>query len=147
MNLIYEFEVDGEPVACQRPKVSNIYGHAHGYTPQKTLDYEHYVGFCFKQKYQDAKPLLDPLRVDIEFYFPLIKSDYTKKGNLSKSGLEKLSEQIHPTTQKDIDNCIKSVLDGLNQIAYVDDKQVYDVHAIKKYSQTPKTIIKIYKEE
>ena len=37
------------------------------------------------------------------------------------------------TKKPDLDNLVKSVLDGLNGIAYVDDNQIIDIEARKEY--------------
>lgn len=140
---IFKFSVNGEPIAKQRPKVVNTCGFAHAYTPQKTLDYEHYVAWCFTQSYPNATPLTQPLEVEIIFSFGLNKNDYTPKGKLTKNGLKKLNGELFPTTKKDVDNLIKSVLDGLNGIAYKDDKQVIKIKAFKTYSEEPKADIYI----
>lgn len=48
-----------------------------------------------------------------------------------------------PDTYKpDVDNAIKQILDSLNGLAYVDDSQVVEIHAVKKPrypGTTPKT--------
>ncbi len=38
------------------------------------------------------------------------------------------------TGKKDIDNIAKSILDGLNGVAYIDDKQVVQLTISKKYT-------------
>lgn len=43
----------------------------------------------------------------------------------------------------DVDNMVKFYCDVLNEIIYPDDSQVIDIHAIKTFSQNPKTIIDI----
>ena len=43
----------------------------------------------------------------------------------------------------DIDNLVKIVLDGLNGVAFMDDKQVIELYAIKRYSIEPRTEIMV----
>lgn len=51
--------------------------------------------------------------------------------------------KIYPLVKPDIDNCIKSIMDALNGVAYKDDKQVVLVRSIKRYGEHPQTIIDI----
>ena len=51
--------------------------------------------------------------------------------------------QIKATKKPDIDNVIKSVLDGLNGVAYEDDKQVVKLTANKYYGVQPRVEITI----
>lgn len=129
-----EFVIYGTPVAKQRPKVTVRGSFAHAYTPKETLMYENKVAHAYKDV---AKDFIfnrdDLLSVSITAYFPLNKSDYGKKG-LNKSGRYKL-DQIYCPTHKDIDNLCKSVLDGLNGVAYLDDKQVCMLLGIKKWTE------------
>lgn len=129
-----EFVVLGEPIAKQRPKVSVRNGYAHAYTPKDTLLYENKVAYAYKEisnGYMFDRN--DILSVSITAYFPLNKGDYGKKG-LNKSGRTKM-DQIYAPTHKDIDNICKSVLDGLNGVAWLDDKQVCMLLGIKKWTQ------------
>lgn len=129
-----EFVILGEPVAKQRPKVSVRNGYAHAYTPKDTLLYENKVSYAYKEianGYMFDRN--DILSVSITAYFPLNKGDYGKKG-LNKSGRYKM-DQLYAPTHKDIDNICKAVLDGLNGVAWVDDKQVCMLLGIKKWTQ------------
>lgn len=40
-------------------------------------------------------------------------------------------------TRGDLDNYAKAILDALNKVAYVDDKQIVDLHVMRVYSDTP----------
>ena len=96
--------------------------------------YENKVAFAYKEV---ANGFMfdrnDLISVQITAYFPLNKGDYGKKG-LNKSGKTKL-EKVFCDKKPDLDNAIKSILDGLNGIAYYDDKQVCILFAIKKWTQ------------
>ena len=48
-----------------------------------------------------------------------------------------LNNEIYPTIKPDTDNIAKSILDSLNGIAYLDDKQVVDLRVRKQYSEVP----------
>ena len=82
-------------------------------------------------------PLEGALSIDIKFYFPIPKS-YTKK---KKTEIQ--NGTLKYVKKPDIDNCIKSILDGLNELAFKDDNQVFEVYAIKKYSENPRVEVEI----
>lgn len=117
-------------MAKQRPRVSNNGGFARAYTPKDTILYENKVAYAYKQAANDfVFDRNDLLNVEITAFFPLVKGDYGKKG-LNKSGKTKL-DNLYCNKHKDLDNIIKIVLDGLNKIAYIDDKQVVKICASK----------------
>lgn len=48
-----------------------------------------------------------------------------------------LNCEIFPTVKPDTDNIAKSILDSLNGIAYLDDKQFVKLEVEKYYAQAP----------
>lgn len=124
-----EFTVLGQPVAKGRPRVTK-WG---SYTPEKTVNYENLVKYSYIEKYKDENATDAALGVEITFYFQIPKSTSKKNKELMLKG------EIRPTKKPDIDNCIKSITDALNTIAYKDDSQIIDVVAHKYYSDDPRT--------
>ena len=55
--------------------------------------------------------------------------------------------EIFPTVKPDTDNIAKSILDSLNKIAYLDDKQVVKLEVEKYYSQMPSVAVMIEEME
>lgn len=49
-----------------------------------------------------------------------------------------LENDVRPAKKPDIDNIIKSVADGLNNVAYIDDSQIIKITAEKFYSENPR---------
>lgn len=133
----FRFEIPGEPLAKARPRASLFGGHAHVYTPQKTANYEGKVALAFKSAYPSACPSTKALVVTLVFYFPLNKGDYTGTGKLGKHGLLKLAGKERHVKKPDCDNLAKSVLDGLNGIAFVDDSQICGLAISKRYAESP----------
>lgn len=85
------------------------------YMPRPTKDYQEAVGWAAKEA--GAKPHGGPVKVEIEFYG-------------AKGG--------------DCDNLAKSVLDGLNKIAYNDDRQVLELHVgLTRRDDNPRAVIRI----
>lgn len=139
----YTINVVGEPMGKQRPRATSFGGHAHIYTPSKTLSYEARFAHEFKEKYPDANPLTGPIRVEVVAFFGLKKADYNSKGEPNKRGLAKLHDEEAPTKKPDADNILKAVLDGLNGIAFVDDSQVVAVAVHKRYDLTPSVAVTV----
>lgn len=106
----YSFLIPLEGVAKERARIS-VWG---GKTPKKTAEFERSIGWAVRSKYRGA-PLTGALRVSVKFYFQ-------KKLN---------SKLIYP--HRDIDNLLKSVFDGLNEVLWLDDKQIVSVFAEKLF--------------
>ena len=118
-----KFTVLGEPVAKERARV--VGGRA--FTPKRTKAYEEQVAWEYKKqkgKFYDK----EPVKARIKLYFQPPKS-------ISKRELAKISTgQAIYTGKKDIDNIAKSILDGLNGVAYIDDRQVVELKISKQYT-------------
>lgn len=136
-------EVMGQPMGKQRPKATTIDGFARVYTPRETINYENKVQMYWVDKY-GKEQLKGALHIEIVAYFQLNKTDYTKKGELTKGGKRKLRGEERPTKKPDIDNIIKAVLDGLNGVAFHDDQQIVFISARKEYSLQPSVEITIH---
>lgn len=100
--------------AKERPRVSMA---GHLYTPRKTRSFEMEVALRYISEVNYH--FNDAVEVEMRFYFHKPK---TVKRKL-------------PTVVPDLDNCIKSVLDGLNGCAYKDDSQVVTIIATKRYTE------------
>lgn len=122
------FTILGQPVAKGRPKVTK-WG---AYTPEKTVNYENLVKWSYIETHSKKNVLEEDLSVDITLYFQIPKSTSKKNKELMLLG------KIRPSKKPDIDNCIKSITDALNTIAYKDDNQIIEVHAYKYYSDEPR---------
>ena len=122
-----DFDIHGKVQAKQRPRFNGKYA----YTPEKTRNYESWVKLWFVTKYKDFKPLEKPLRVCIYAYFPIPTSKSKKVREEMSKGI------IKPTIKPDTDNIAKSILDALNGLAFIDDKQVYELYVRKEYGIVP----------
>lgn len=116
------FMVPGKPQGKGRPRFSRKSGTA--YTPSKTRDYERLIASRF-YKFGGAK-VAGRVVVEIIAAFPVPKSWTIQKKTDAVCG------NVSPG-KPDIDNIQKAVLDGLNGIAYEDDKQVTIVQCKKSY--------------
>ena len=128
-----KFTVPGKPQGKARPRFNTYTGRT--YTPSKTGAYERLIALCFKQA--GGKLLDGAIRIDIKAYYPIAKS-HTKK---AKAGME--SGEIKATIKPDIDNVAKAVLDGLNGVAFEDDKQVINLRIAKAYANEARLEVEI----
>lgn len=53
------------------------------------------------------------------------------------------SRREHPTVPPDLDKQIRSILDALTGVAYVDDSQVIEIHATKAYGAVQGVYIQV----
>lgn len=126
MNRI-DFTINGECVPKARPRFSKF---GHVYTTPKTRAYENIV----KSTAIDNRVpcITTALRVELVIYKSIPKSFSKLKRKLANEG------KIYPIVKPDIDNYVKSVLDGLNGVLFMDDKQIVDFRAVKRYSDNPR---------
>ena len=117
--------IPGEPVAKARPRVMR---NGHAYTPKKTEDAERNIRAAWIGKYGD-RPADHPVEMRIEFVYEIPKSWSKKKKMWASTGV------ISKTSRPDIDNLVKTVMDALNGIAYVDDSLIRRVEASKRYKR------------
>lgn len=120
------FYIPGRPQAKQRARVTKT---GHAYTPKETVNYENYVKWCFTKEYPDHKPIEGPVRMDIYIDVPVPISTSKKRRAMM------LRDEIRPTKKPDNSNIWKSIEDGLNKIAYLDDKQITEGEHSKKYNE------------
>ncbi len=118
-----DFTIPSAPVPKSRPRFNTNTGRA--FTDDKTRIFENLVSLSYGGRYYFDD---EYIRIRMKFKFDVPKS-YSKKKKI-----EALEGKIRPT-KADIDNYIKSVLDGLNGRAFKDDRYVYAVLAEKEYSE------------
>jgi crossover junction endodeoxyribonuclease RusA len=90
----YKIIVPGRPVVKKRPRLGR---NNNIYTPRKTKEYEELVGWKAREV------IKEPLKGNVAVYITIYGGS---------------------RIQGDLDNYAKSILDGMNKIAYEDDKQI-----------------------
>lgn len=106
----FSFTVPGEPASKARPRFDGRGLKSRTYTPAKTKAAEEAVAWRFKAAGGRFNPDGEATyAVDMTFY----------------NGTRQ---------RRDVDNMIKLVLDGLNGVAWVDDTQVMEVSARKRFT-------------
>jgi len=126
------FTIYGHPVAKGRPRFSTRGKFPVAYTPEKTKNYESDVGMMAKAAMGASKPLEGALEAFIYVTFPVPASYSKKRTEACLSGQEKHIKK------PDLDNVIKSVIDGMDKIVFENDSQITSIHSTKVYGEVPK---------
>lgn len=128
--------IPGEPCAKGRPHFVKKTGVA--ITPQKTRTREGVIASLAMDAMRGRTPLDGPLCVSVLAVMAV---------PASWSGVKKraaLAGQILPAKRPDLDNLLKLVTDGLNEIVYTDDALIVELRARKVYGEAPKTIVEVW---
>ena len=129
------FTVYGEPIAKGRPRFSTRGKFPVAYTPEKTKTYESEVGMMAKVAMGASKALEGPLEAFIYVTFP-VPASYTKKR--TEACLKGFEQH---TKKPDLDNVVKSVIDGMDKVVFDNDSQITSIHATKVYGEVAKVEI------
>ena len=131
------FTVYGEPVAKGRPRFSTRGKFPVAYTPEKTKAYEFEVGMMALAAMGGTKPLEGALEAFIYITYAVPESYSKKRLEACLNGLEK------HTKKPDLDNVIKSVIDGMDKIVFDNDSQITSIHATKVYGEVAKAEVMV----
>lgn len=130
-------QIPGVPVGKGRPRFARRGAFVQTYSPEKTQNYEAVVRMAAMDAMQGRPPLDVPLRVNLDIVMPVPASFSRKKRDAA------LADDIRPTTKPDVDNVMKGVLDAMNSIVWVDDKQIVSGTFEKRYGLTPCVIVTV----
>lgn len=142
----YQFVVPGPPKAKGRPRHRLVKPESgkefvSTYTPKKSANYENLVKTAYWQQHT-GRPHDGPVAMYVVAYFPYPKSLRKAQRALAEQ------ERLPLLTKPDYDNILKSVTDGLNEVAFKDDKLIYHAQIWCMYSPRPRTeiILQLYEE-
>lgn len=129
--MVIDFIVQGKPQGKGRHRSAvTSSGKLRTYTPQKTVRYEKDIAQAFRIE-AGSRRLVWPLdrvyHLRVIAYFPVPKS-WTKARKQRA-----YNRELHPTVVPDGDNILKAVADGLNGLAWQDDRQVTFQEVKKMY--------------
>ena len=125
------FQVEGDPKGKGRPRFSRAGKFTRVYTDKQTLDYEAVIKFFAAEAMGSTDLLETPVSVFLYIRHAVPQSYSKKRTEACLSGLEQ------PCKKPDIDNIVKTFLDGMNGAIFKDDTQVVDLHVKKVYSAVP----------
>ena len=135
---ITAFQVIGAPVGKGRPKFARRGNFVQAYTPTKTKDYEALVQDAAKSAMGEKSPCSQAVQMNVEIYVTPPVSWSKKKRTAALEGV------VRPTTKPDIDNVIKGIFDAINDIVFLDDKQVVSLLVSKSYAEQARVVVRAY---
>lgn len=124
------FSIPGKPGAKQRARSTKA---GITYTQKKTVLWENHIMACFVEAHPKWIPIDGCVILEVVAYWPIPKSGKTKAWREAATG-----ESTPRPSSPDWDNVGKAVSDALNNIAYVDDRQIVYAKVKKLYSDRPR---------
>lgn len=121
--MLIEFFVPGKAVGKGRPRFTRS---GHAYTPATTREYEKRVQVAYRLAEAHRGPSDARMRASLHVS-AAIPVSWTRKKKA-----EALEGKISPG-KPDIDNIVKAIFDACNGLVFVDDAQIVDLTATKKY--------------
>jgi len=109
-------------VFSAQPKERHRTGNGHTYTPQATKDAEKAIGWAFRAEARRYE-------VDAKGRFGL------------------MVDVAGANSQADVDNLVKTVMDGLQGVAYKNDRQVDEIHVRRLPGRQRRTEVTVYRIE
>lgn len=128
-------ELVGTPRGKGRPRFRSVTTRAgttfaSAYTDSETRRFEDALRYAAQESMGGRPPIDGAVAVLIHAFIPIPASWSMKKREAAMRG------EILPTTKPDWENIAKN-LDALNQVVWIDDKQVVDGRVVKRYSEKP----------
>jgi Holliday junction resolvase RusA-like endonuclease len=121
------FTIPAEPVAQGRPRATTIGGFTRLYQPTETVKWQQQVRlFAVEAMSQlEGEPIQGPVALNLAFYLP-------RPGRLIHK--RRPMPPCLADHKPDLDNLVKAILDGVNGVAFQDDRQVVQIMARKFYA-------------
>lgn len=121
-----KFQINARPQPKERSRSTRS---GHHYTPKRTVNFEMTVAAEFKLQHPFHKILTGPVGIFVDIQFRRPKT---------------VAKGYWHTGPGDADNIIKSISDGLNKVAWLDDRQVADLHAKKHWGDSDRIVVSIW---
>lgn len=131
---VLEMTIPGKLKAKQRARTTKT---GHTYTPRDTVVAEAYIREHFSNHFPAHKPLEGPVSIEIEVYRvpPQSWAKWRREAALNGTYLDAMGA--------DLDNKVKTVMDALNRVAFIDDSQVIHVTARKCFDAFDHVYVRI----
>jgi Holliday junction resolvase RusA-like endonuclease len=123
---VIKFVINARPQPKERSRSTR---RGHHYTPQRTVNFELTVAAEFRAQHPFHEILTGPVGMSVDIQFKRPKT--VKKG-------------YWHTSPGDASNIVKAIEDGLNRVAWVDDRQVADVYAKKHWGDCNSIVVSIW---
>ena len=131
------FTIPGDPIPKARARAAIRRGRITHYTPDQTERYELAVAAAAKQAMGRCVPISGPVSLSVRITCA-IPASWSKKRQEAAIGSPKVS-------RPDIDNYIKSIMDGCNGVLWTDDSQVTELcRCIKVYGEKPGVLVEVF---
>lgn len=132
MTEIARLHIPGEIVGKARPRVTRA---GHAFTPAKTRNAEALVKLLAAAAMGGRAPHAGAVKLTYEATIS-VPASWSKRRRA-----EALYGIVPAMCKPDLDNAIKLVADGLNDIVLVDDKQIVEIVARKRYGEAPGALV------
>jgi len=126
------FTVPGQAVPWARAGGGKT---GHRFTPAKQRSYAGVLKLFCQRAMRGGPPLTGPIELSVMAEYGWPKSWNEKRRSAPGAQWK--------TSKPDGDNLSKIVKDALNTIAWQDDAQVVSLHVWKRYSETPRLVVRI----
>jgi len=125
-----KFVIYTTPIGKGRPRVVIAKGKSHAFTPLRTVIAEQEIKVATYLRYKEPPfPQGTPLSLSVVFYMPRPKS---------------LPKKVTEHTKKpDLDNLLKTLMDGLSGYLFYSDAEVVQVNAEKRYGSPPRIALEV----
>ncbi len=121
-----KFQINARPQPKERHRTTKK---GHRYTPQRTINFELTVAAEFRAQHPFHEILTGPVGMSVDIQFRQPKT--VEKG-------------YWHTNPGDATNIVKAIEDGLNRVAWADDRQVALLHVIKHWGDSDRIIVSIW---
>ncbi len=121
-----KFVINARPQPKERSRTAK---NGHHYTPQRTVNFELTVAAEFRAQHPLHEILTGPVGMSVDIQFRRPKT---------------VAKGYWHTNPGDASNIVKAIEDGLNRVAWVDDRQVAKQHVEKHWGDSDRIIVSIW---
>jgi Holliday junction resolvase RusA-like endonuclease len=126
---LIDVEVPGKPVCQQRARFAR--GRVYDPSCKEKANFNKRFWEVHAESGGGAPPVFEvPLRITLTCTFPRLQKHFARTGELRDDA------PTYFTNTPDVDNLAKFVMDALNGTLYKDDRQVVDLHVVKRWSDS-----------
>lgn len=132
-----QFVVPGTPVGKGRPKFARRGNFVSTYTPERTASYENLVKVAAHRAMNSLQPFVGAVGSTITLRV-IPPASWSKKKRMAA-----FSGDLRPVGKPDVDNVVKGIFDAMNDIVWLDDKQVVELSVRKEYAERAEAIVEV----